>query len=76
MGAREGRQIVKDRIVIVDYKAGNLTSVKLAFDALGAESVVTCDPEVIRRAERVVFSGRGSRAKRCRSRGRPARRLR
>ena len=47
-------------IAIVDYKAGNLTSVKLAFDALGAESVVTCDPQVIRRAERVVFPGVGA----------------
>ena len=47
-------------IAIIDYKAGNLTSVKLAFDALGAESVVTCDPEVIRRAERVVFPGVGA----------------
>ena len=27
-------------IAIVDYKAGNLTSVKLAFAALGVETVV------------------------------------
>ena len=47
-------------IAIVDYKAGNLTSVKLAFDALGAEAVVTRDPEVIRKAERVVFPGVGA----------------
>ena len=47
-------------IAIVDYKAGNLTSVKLAFDALGAESVITCDPQVIRQAERVVFPGVGA----------------
>ncbi|MGN0854015.1 MAG: imidazole glycerol phosphate synthase subunit HisF [Kiritimatiellia bacterium] len=47
-------------IAIIDYKAGNLTSVKLAFDALGAESVITSDPEVIRTAERVVFPGVGA----------------
>lgn len=62
MGAREGRQIVKDRIVIVDYKAGNLTSVRLAFDALGAETLVTSDPEAVRGAERVVFPGVGAAA--------------
>ena len=47
-------------IAIVDYKAGNLTSVKLAFDAIGAESVITDRPEVILGAERVVFPGVGA----------------
>ena len=45
---------------IVDYKAGNLTSVKLAFAALGEEAVVTSDPAEIRRAGRVVFPGVGA----------------
>jgi len=53
---------VKDGIVIVDYKAGNLTSVKLAFDALGVETQVTSDPEVVRAASRVVFPGVGAAA--------------
>lgn len=47
-------------IAIVDYKAGNLTSVQLAFDALGAKSEITSDPQVIKRAERVVFPGVGA----------------
>ena len=47
-------------IAIVDYKAGNLTSVKLALDAIGAESRITSDPERIRSAERVVFPGVGA----------------
>jgi len=47
-------------IAIVDYKAGNLTSVKLAFEALGVETVVTRDPAVIASAERVVFPGVGA----------------
>ncbi len=47
---------------IVDYRAGNLTSVKLAFDALGAETVISSDPSVIRSAERVVFPGVGAAA--------------
>lgn len=47
-------------IAIVDYGAGNLTSVKLAFAALGVETVVTREPEVIAAAERVVFPGVGA----------------
>ena len=45
---------------IIDYKAGNLTSVKLAFAALGVETVVTSDPKVIASADRVVFPGVGA----------------
>lgn len=45
---------------IVDYKAGNLTSVKLAFAALGEEATVTGDPAVIASADRVVFPGVGA----------------
>ncbi len=47
-------------IAIVDYKAGNLTSVQLGFESIGAETVVTDNPEVITRAERVVFPGVGA----------------
>lgn len=47
-------------IAIVDYGAGNLTSVKLAFSAVGAETVVTNDPQVVQRADRVVFPGVGA----------------
>lgn len=49
-------------IAIVDYRAGNLTSVKLAFDAIGEETVVTSDPATVREAERVVFPGVGAAA--------------
>ena len=47
-------------ISIIDYKAGNLTSVKLALDALGVESSITSDPDAIRSADRVVFPGVGA----------------
>lgn len=47
-------------IAIVDYKAGNLTSVKLAFDYLGLQSEITGDAGRILAAERVVFPGVGS----------------
>lgn len=47
-------------IAIVDYKAGNLTSVKLAFDAIGVEAAITDRPDEILKAERVVFPGVGA----------------
>jgi len=47
-------------IAIVDYKAGNLTSVQLAFRALGCEATVTSDPDIILAANRVVFPGVGA----------------
>ncbi len=47
-------------IALIDYGAGNLTSVRLAFAAIGAETVVTRDPEIVRKAERVVFPGVGA----------------
>jgi len=46
-------------IAIVDYGAGNLNSVKKAFDYLGAEVVVTTQPEVIATADRIVLPGVG-----------------
>jgi len=47
-------------ITVVDYKAGNLTSVRLAFEHLGAEVEITDRPEPILAAERVVFPGVGA----------------
>lgn len=47
-------------ITIIDYKAGNLTSVKLAFDAIGVESEITDSCARISKAERVVFPGVGA----------------
>jgi glutamine amidotransferase len=46
-------------IAIIDYKAGNLTSVKKAFDHLGAETVVTDSAEVVEQADKVVLPGVG-----------------
>lgn len=46
-------------IAIIDYKAGNLTSVKKAFDHLHAENVVTDDPGALRKADKIVLPGVG-----------------
>jgi len=45
---------------ILDYDAGNLTSVERAVRHLGSEGRVTRDPQVIRDAERVIFPGVGA----------------
>jgi len=47
-------------IVIVDYRAGNLTSVRLAFEALGVPALVTNRAEDILAADRDVFPGVGA----------------
>jgi imidazole glycerol-phosphate synthase subunit HisH len=46
-------------IAVIDYKAGNLTSVMKALDALGCQATVTADPEVVRAAEKVILPGVG-----------------
>ena len=53
---------MKDITAIVDYRAGNLTSVRLAFEAIGAETFVTSDADTVRGAARVVFPGVGAAA--------------
>ena len=47
-------------ITIVDYKAGNLTSVKRALDHLGIENQISADPDVVCSTERVIFPGVGA----------------
>jgi glutamine amidotransferase len=49
-------------IHIVDYKAGNITSVQRALIHLGVDSVITPDPDILRRAEKVIFPGVGQAA--------------
>jgi imidazole glycerol-phosphate synthase subunit HisH len=46
-------------IAIIDYKAGNLTSVKKAFDHLGEETIVTEDPRDVAKADKIVLPGVG-----------------
>jgi imidazole glycerol-phosphate synthase subunit HisH len=46
-------------IAVIDYKAGNLTSVMKALIALGAEANVTAEPEVLLHASKVILPGVG-----------------
>lgn len=47
-------------IAIIDYKAGNLTSVRLACETIGIDAITTSDPETILSAGRVIFPGVGA----------------
>ena len=47
-------------IAIVDYQAGNLRSVSKALETFGVEPAITSDPEVISRADGLVFPGQGA----------------
>jgi imidazole glycerol-phosphate synthase subunit HisH len=46
-------------IAIIDYGAGNLTSVRKAFAHLGADVIVTADAADLARAEKLVLPGVG-----------------
>jgi glutamine amidotransferase len=48
-------------IALIDYGAGNLHSVHNALKAAGADTIaVTADPDVVRRADRIVLPGVGA----------------
>ncbi len=47
------------RVTVIDYKAGNLTSVLKTLTHLGAECEVTDDPVRVQKAERLVLPGVG-----------------
>jgi len=49
-------------IHIVDYKAGNITSVQRGLNHLGVDSTITPDPDILRRADKVIFPGVGQAA--------------
>lgn len=47
-------------IAIVDYGVGNLFSLASSFGAIGCETVVTGDPEVIRESDKLILPGVGA----------------
>ncbi|MGY5847229.1 imidazole glycerol phosphate synthase subunit HisH [Salegentibacter sp. HM20] len=47
------------KIVIIDYGAGNIQSIKFAIQRLGFEAVLSSDAEEIKSADKVIFPGVG-----------------
>ena len=46
-------------LVIVNYGAGNIQSIRFAFQRLGYSLELSADPDRIRRADKVIFPGVG-----------------
>jgi imidazole glycerol-phosphate synthase subunit HisH len=47
-------------IAIVDYQAGNIGSIQNMLKKLGAEAIITNDPEAIRKASKIILPGVGA----------------
>lgn len=47
-------------LAILDYKAGNQTSVRRAFQSLGIDAEISADPAILARAKGVIFPGVGA----------------
>ncbi len=47
------------KIVIIDYGAGNIQSIKFAIKRLGYEAILSSDAEEIKSADKVIFPGVG-----------------
>ena len=47
-------------IAIIDYGVGNLFSLKSSLAQLGQDTVVTADPDIIRKADRLILPGVGA----------------
>ena len=47
------------KIVIINYGAGNIQSIKFAIQRLGYEAILSDDPEEIKAADKVIFPGVG-----------------
>jgi len=51
--------MINNNIIIIDYGAGNVQSVKYALQRLGVEAVLSKDAAVISSADKVIFPGVG-----------------
>ena len=47
-------------IAIIDYGVGNLFSLRSSLNKIGADTVVTADPEVIAKADKLILPGVGA----------------
>lgn len=47
------------KLVLIDYGAGNIKSIQFAFKRLGVDAVLSGDPEIIKKADKVIFPGVG-----------------
>ena len=46
-------------VAIIKYNAGNIYSVDYALKRLGVTPIITADPELLNKADKVIFPGVG-----------------
>lgn len=51
---------MNNRTAIIDYGVGNLFSIKSSLRAIGAQAIVTADPDLIADSERMILPGVGA----------------
>lgn len=51
------------RIVIVDYRTGNLNSIRRTLDRIGSPSIISSDPKDVTEADKIILPGVGHFAK-------------
>ena len=47
-------------IAIIDYQMGNLRSVQKGFERAGHQAIITCDPDQLAVADKIVLPGVGA----------------
>jgi glutamine amidotransferase len=52
--------LLDNKIVIIDYNAGNLRSVQKSFEYNGCKAIISNEPDVIRSANKIVLPGVGA----------------
>ena len=51
--------LLKNKIVIIDYGAGNIKSIMNVVHSLGYETILTSDKDIILSADKIIFPGQG-----------------
>jgi glutamine amidotransferase len=59
IGSLKSAFMAKQNIVIVDYKAGNIQSLRFALARLGVEAKLSAQAEVLEAADKLIFPGVG-----------------
>ena len=47
-------------IAVIDYGVGNLFSLSSSLEMIGAQSIITADPETIKKADKIILPGVGA----------------
>src|SRR4051812_5914657 len=53
------KMVLSNKVVIVDYRTGNINSVRRALGRIGADQVVSSSPDDIGSADKIIFPGVG-----------------